>query len=263
MISVGIGIPFGRRGGGFTAEYKAILARATALGYTLPSARVQILQNSLVKALINGGVWSELDHFKVYSGSNDNFSLINWINPLANLSTKANSPTYDYAGGWAGNATTAHLQTNFIPSGSANYRQNDACYFRYRRTERTIGQTQNYMGAFGNNRNALIGSHGASSYEVYMNTLNANLFTAGVTTLGMNILNRNNSANYDVWLNNVKIQTPVQASVNIPIDQFLTCKLSITNASNAQISCEGAGGALSDAQIAVLTNSFDTYLAAI
>jgi hypothetical protein len=260
---IGIGIPFGRRGARFTPEYKAVLDRATALGYALPSAGVQVLQNNLVKALINGGVWAELDHLKIYSGSNDNFSLINWINPLANLSTKANSPTYDYAGGWAGNATTAHLQTNFIPSGSANYRQNDACYFRYRKTERTIGQNQNYMGAFGNSRHTVIGSFGVGNFEVYLNTAATSNFTSGAATLGMNILNRNNSANYDVWLNNVKIQTPVQASVNIPIDQFLTCKLSITNASNAQISCEGAGGALSDAQIAVLTNSFDTYLAAI
>ena len=134
MIAIGIGIPFIKSsGGGFTAEYTAILARATALSYALPSAGVQTLQNTLVKDLVDGGVWAKLDHLKIYAGSNADFSLINWITPANFLSTKVNSPTYGYAYGFKGNATNAHLQTGFIPSGSLNYKQNDASYFNYRK----------------------------------------------------------------------------------------------------------------------------------
>ena len=69
MISIG----FSRRKGGGSSlepEYQDILTRAGVLGYALPTTRVQVLQNDLVKALVGGGVWSKLDHLKIYAGSN-------------------------------------------------------------------------------------------------------------------------------------------------------------------------------------------------
>jgi hypothetical protein len=245
------------------AEYQAILDRATVLGYALPSAGVRTLQNTLVKALIDGGVWAKLDHLKIYAGSNSDFSLINWITPANFLSTKVNSPTYGAAYGFQGDASTAHLQTGFTPSGSLNYKQNDASYFLYRKTESTLGQTQNYMGAYDVNNSALIGSYGSNNYETYMNsgTASGNYGSGG--TVGLALLNRNNSSNYDVWLNGSNLATVSTSSSGIPTVEFLTCKTNVTDSSNAQWSMEGAGAALTSGQIATLTNSFATYLSAL
>jgi hypothetical protein len=259
--TIAIGVPF-FRGGGFSAEYSAILARATALGYTLPTAAVQILQNTLVKALIDSGVWAKLDHLKIYAGSNSDFSLLNWISPTTFLSTKVNSPTYGYAYGWAGNATTAHLQTNFTPSGLLNYKQNDSCYFRYKKTDRTVGQLQNYMGSYEATKSTYIGSYSGNVYAIAINGIEV-IPTIGIGDLGLQLLNRNNSANFNLWQSGVNLGTIISPSVGIPINQFLTCKISVTNASNAEISCEGAGAALTNGQIATLTTAFNTYLASI
>ena len=248
---------------GLSTEYRAILTQAIALGYTLPDSNVQILQNNFVKDLVSAGLWTKLDHLKIYAGSNADFSLINWINPTTFLSTKVNSPTYGYAYGWAGNATTAHLETNFTPSGSLNYKQNDACYFRYRKTESTVGQPQNYSGAYAASLNTYIGSFGnAGNYDVGINAP-AVTGTFGTTTIGLVLINRDNAANFKLWLNNVNLATIASASTGIPTVQFLTCKVSVTNASDAQYSMEGAGASLTNSEISILTNSFSTYLNAL
>jgi hypothetical protein len=265
MIGIGIGIPFIKSGGGasFNSEYQAILDRATVLGYALPSAGVRTLQNTLVKDLVDGGVWAKLDHLKIYAGSNADFSLINWITPANFLSTKVNSPTYGATFGFQGGVANEYLETGFIPSGSLNYKQNDASYFLYRKTESTLGQPQNYMGAFDGLNSALIGSNGTNNYETYMNSggVTGNYGSGG--TVGLALLNRNNSSNYDVWLNGSNLATVATSSSGIPTNEFLTCKTNVTGSSNAQWSMEGAGAALTSGQIATLTNSFATYLAAL
>ena len=64
FIGLGVGVGrqrFGVGGGGFDADYQAVLNYATSQGYTLPSASQQILQNQLVLDLKSGGIWSKLD----------------------------------------------------------------------------------------------------------------------------------------------------------------------------------------------------------
>ena len=270
-LGLGLGLTFGNvisSGGGFSSEYTAILARATALSYALPSAGVQVLQNTLVKDLVDGGVWAKLDHLKIYAGSNSDFSLINWITPANFLSTKVNSPTYGYAYGFKGNATNAHLQTGFTPSGSLNYKQDDACYFNYRKTESTVGQLQNYMGSFDFARNVILGSYGSNNFETAINAGAgvAGNYSAGGSTIGLTLLNRENSTQHKVWLNNNLLATATSASTGIPTAEFLTCILNTVigvTSSDAERSMEGAGAALSSGQIATLTNSFATYLSAL
>ena len=258
--------PFSFLGGGaqFVAEYDDILSRAAELEYELPSAGVQVLQNTLVKALVDGGVWAKLDHLKIYAGSNADFSLINWITPANFLSTKVNSPTYGAAFGFKGNATNAHLQTGFIPSGSLNYKLNDACYFRYKKSVATVGQTQNYMGAYGVSDATYLGSFSPQNYNIACNdNAGGGNFTAGTNELSLQLLNRTNSSSYQLWENGVNVQTINNNSIAIPTSEFLTCKLSVTSSSDAEISCEGAGAALTSGQITILNNAFLTYINSI
>lgn len=136
MVGVGIGLPFLRISSGFSAEYNAILARGTALGYTLPSAGQQIKQNALIETLKSAGIWSKTDIFYMFAndGSRE-FATLNWMNPSAHQCTLLNSPTFTANDGFLGNGTSSFINTNYNPASSGiNYTLNDASIFTYNKT---------------------------------------------------------------------------------------------------------------------------------
>lgn len=112
----------------FTTEYQAILNRATALGYTKPSAAQQVKQNQLIVDLKAAGIWTQLDVFYVFAtdGSSD-FATLNWINPLLYQCSKVNSPTFTANQGFAGNGTTSNISSSFNFSTAAHFSVNSAC----------------------------------------------------------------------------------------------------------------------------------------
>jgi hypothetical protein len=116
-------------GGGFDADYQAVLDYATTQGYTLPSSGQQALQNQLVVDLKDGGIWSKLDTFGVFATDGDSdFALIDWIR-LTDY-TAINSPTFTTNGGFTGNGTSSYIDTNYNPSTSGvNYTLNNAGRF--------------------------------------------------------------------------------------------------------------------------------------
>jgi hypothetical protein len=130
MIRATVGILAGV-GGGFDADYQAILDYATTQAYTLPSASQQALQNQLVVDLKDGGIWSKLDTFSVFATDGDsNFALIDWKRLIQ--MTAVNSPTFTSNQGFQGNGTSSYIDTNYNPLiDSVNLSQNDASSFSY------------------------------------------------------------------------------------------------------------------------------------
>jgi hypothetical protein len=131
MISIGIGVPNHRYSGiSFTTEYQAILDRATALGYTKPSAAQQLEQNQLIIDLKAAGIWDDCDVIRI--AANDGsaaFGTLNWKNPSTFQATLINSPSFVSNGGYLGNGTTSYINENFAPSDGTNYSLNDASEF--------------------------------------------------------------------------------------------------------------------------------------
>ena len=128
---VGIGVGIGRQsvGGGFDADYQAVLNYATTQGYSLPSAAQQTKQNKLLVDLKAAGIWSHLDTFAVFAtDGNSDFALIDW--KRLTQYTAFNSPTFSTNGGFTGNGTSSYIDTNFNPTvGTNNYLLNDAGRF--------------------------------------------------------------------------------------------------------------------------------------
>lgn len=116
---------------GIDADYQAILDYATTQGYTLPSAGQQALQNQLVVDLKAGGIWSKLDTFGVFAtDGNSDFALIDWIR--LSQYTAVNSPSFTTNTGFAGNGTSAYIDTNFnLLNDSVNYTDADASRYMY------------------------------------------------------------------------------------------------------------------------------------
>lgn len=116
-------------GGGvsFDSDYQTILDKGTALGYTLPSAGQQILQNDLVVALKASGSWNLLDVLYVFANDSSlNFGRINWKDPDSFLCSVTGSPSFTSNKGF-GRVSTSFIDTGWTPSThGVNYTQNNA-----------------------------------------------------------------------------------------------------------------------------------------
>ena len=131
-LGLGIGVYWATNlaggGGGFDADYQAVLDQSTSLGYTAPSAAQQTLQNTLVTDLKTAGVWDKLDVFYCFATDGDSdYATLNWKAPSSHQVTKINSPTFTADSGFAGNGSSSYLNSNFNPATSGvNYTLNDA-----------------------------------------------------------------------------------------------------------------------------------------
>ena len=113
-------------GGGFDADYQAVLDYATTQGYTLPSDSQKLLQNQLLLDLKDAGVWDKLDTFANFAtdGSSD-FALIDW--KRLTQYTAVNSPTFTANRGFTGNGASSYIDTNFNAfTQGVNYQQDNA-----------------------------------------------------------------------------------------------------------------------------------------
>ena len=114
---LGSNLVWDKTGGGFDADYQAVLDYATTQGYTLPSASQQALQNQLVLDLKSGGIWSKLDIFYTFATDGDSdFATLNWKAPSNYQITKVNSPTFTTNDGFKGDGTSSHLDTGWNES---------------------------------------------------------------------------------------------------------------------------------------------------
>lgn len=155
MIGIGLGVDWGsvslNKGGiPLETEYQAILDRAIALGYTLPSYSQQILQNDLLKAMKSSGVWDKLDVF--YNFANDGsegFATINWKNPSLYLATAPNGITFTENIGFTGGGTS-FINTNFRPSDGVQYQQNNASRYVFLHLNGIGSALDGLEGALGN-----------------------------------------------------------------------------------------------------------------
>jgi len=99
-------------GGDLHPYYRAVLMSAVVAGYSLPSARVQALQNKLVKEMDLYGLWGVLSGFWnfLHDASDNNFGRINWIQPAATHATLGSSDWASLAGVGNGGGV---INTNF------------------------------------------------------------------------------------------------------------------------------------------------------
>lgn len=187
---------------GFDSDYQAIINRAVALGYNLPSAYCQYVQNEKVLRLKSLGVWSKLD--VLYSMDNDctdaNFATLNWKSPSNFQLTLVNSPTWTQYEGISLDGNTQYMNTNWTPSVNAvNYTQ-DNCTVFYRQ-ENAVGGvssigtvngvtgllhiiTSNGTGNFINSTNSLNTTPGSSSLNLgkgYVRQDATNLFYKAIS----------------------------------------------------------------------------------
>jgi hypothetical protein len=132
---IGIGLDiWANRGVAFSPEYQAVLTKATAQGFNLPTADQQIKQNTFLENMKNNGSFALNDLILVFANNGSKeFACINWKNPSGTQASLVSSPTFTVNQGFSG-STGGWINTNYAPNGSLNYKLNDASRYIYLRT---------------------------------------------------------------------------------------------------------------------------------
>jgi len=210
FVGVGVGVGRQRFGGGFDADYQAVLNYATSLGYTLPSAGQQVKQNELLISLKLNGIWAKLDTFAIFANDgSSNFGLIDW--KRLTLYTAVNSPTFTTNQGFTGNGTSSYIDTNFNPAtqGTNHTLNNASRYYMHFSGTNTIVDGIDLSGA---NQAITLGNSAINRINS-TNSLDT-AFTYS-TTKGVKSIHRTSSTN--VALYNDKVgSTRTQTSTAIP-----------------------------------------------
>jgi hypothetical protein len=240
--SIGASAIKGGGGGGFDADYQAVLDYATTQGYTLPSSGQQVLQNQLVLDLKAGGIWAKLDSFRVYATDGDSdFALIDWKRLV--MCTAVNSPTFTTNVGYRGNGTSAYINSNYNPSLHAvNLSLNSASIFAYISVSRTVGQIQGYQGQFSGSSYLLMAAGTSNIGESHVNS--TTFVNNGITGVGFQLVNRLDANTLNVYYQGVLQNTNSSASVAASLPNQTTWDFGGNNG--------GAGALFSDVGNAII-----------
>jgi hypothetical protein len=256
--------PYAFSSAAYEPEYQAVLDRATVLGYTLPSASVQVKQNTLVSALKADSVWSQLDVFYVFANDGSaEFATLNWKEPSSFQATLVNSPTFSLKG-FRGNGTSSYINSNFNPAVSGvNMLQNTNSFGFWLDTLDTApatneGHWTNSTGLF---TAAFLVRY--TNARIYVNPLAAGNFisaTAGYLISGSLIhANRTTSVDVQYYLGGVLRHFSSTATSTSFVSNQFTALRSASFYSDARISIAFAGGNLST-QAALFQTAVANYM---
>lgn len=227
----------------FSPEYQAVLDRATALGFNLPSTNNKHRQDNLVRQLKAAGIWYKLDALRVfkYAGSL-NFSTIDWINPASTIGTNVNGPVLDDQLGIKSDGVSSYASMNgFITDGSGNYKLGDASFFGLISNPVQIPLTPNtYVGYWGR------GGSGNDSHLIRFNSNgitketscminNGTFATFGSTEVYLTKPGIQMSQNYSpagrnrLWVNGLMVYNPAITGIVMGTGTWLIGKSPITS----------------------------------
>ncbi len=262
MLKLGLGLNINKnsvrvQSVAYSSEYLSILARGTALGYTLPSTSRQIKQNQLILDLKSAGIWNKLDVFYVYAndGSKE-FATLNWKSPTQYQSTLVNSPTFTSDQGFTGDGVTSYIRTNFNPStNGVNYQNNDASRGAYVR----IPVSSQYVDGVANGNDLNHGFRIGTSQFNYINQDAGSVSPAAVYSTNANLKSiHTNSSTVTTIVDGTTVTTHTRTASAPP--NFVYDVLRNNNSYGShQVSCYWLGAYLVAENTAFKT-AFDTYL---
>jgi hypothetical protein len=199
-------------------NYKAVLDRATVLGYTHPSANVRSKQNGLMVALVNTGIWDELDMIKIFAGDQQNFSTIDWKGLTAYRATLSGTPTFTANEGWTTDASTNYIDLNWSPGANGvKYATNDACFFLYNKKEITPATSfdagVNDLGVVGSTLLSTRRSGTNSAlYNINGTSGQFSILTTYTSSIGFYVIKRTDASTIELFKDDVSDGTKTIAS---------------------------------------------------
>jgi len=162
----------------YDADASAYFAAVT----TPFSAARKAIINTLVTTLKADGNWTKLDRLWLMANEASDQGLISLVNPTSTAMTLVNAPIFTVDQGFAGDAITKSINTNFIPSvNGVNYTTTNASMGLYCRTN-DVTTNQVDMGSSDGTLSDFIISFTGT---LYMRMNNGFASTAVASTLGL------------------------------------------------------------------------------
>ena len=257
-VRIGIGVDmWANRGVAFSAQYQAILAEATAQGYTLPSAAQQAKQNTLLNTLISIGVWAKLDVLYVLANDGGSqFACINWKNPSGAKANPISSPTFTTNQGFNSNGTS-YIDTNFnAATQGVNFTNNNAGEFAYQ-----IGATSGpVFGTIGGGGDAVLM---ADVVNQRFNMLATNLTaTADMSGNGFKLINRTSATNVELFNETTQLSRITTTAARISQNRRILNAQNLFLNSSGRVSIYGNGASLVSEALTLRT-AIITYLTSL
>lgn len=237
---------------------RSYLVYAQGQGITLPSVANLDALDTLIRSMNTAGIWDKLDYFNMYAhdSADQNFGLINIVNPYDPLAKLVSSPTYTRKSGFLPDGVASYIETPFIPLSYPKYLLNDASRVYFIFSAETVGTM-----LAGNQTNANDRMTLGGSVNCRINQGNTGLNTAvTLGPTGLVAINRIDATNVNIY-NGVTLNARTAASTSL--SGFKHC-LGASNGgfSNAGHSLFMAGASL-DAQNTDLNTAINTYLTTV
>jgi surface protein len=246
------------------AEYQAVLDYATTQTYTLPTISQRNQQNLLLYNLKDAGIWTKLDTFAVFATDGDSdFALIDW--KRLSQYTAINSPTFTTNDGFAGNNTSAYIDTNYNPfTSGVNYTLDNASRIFFGTLDSDLRYPESAGGVSENlTRNRV--SNGALQR---INQSSNNLTTGESPStgwLGTNILrtiHRTSSTNVEMFGNTTQTSGTATSTSIKSANQWILAGAGFFTSSANIVKIYGMGASLVS-ENTDLYNACNTYISAL
>ena len=267
MIGIGLGVDWGsvslnKGGAALETEYQAILDRATALGYTLPSYSQQLLQNQLLASMKSSGVWNKLDVF--YNFANDGssgFGTLNWKAPALRQCTFVSTPTFITNQGLQGTGTS-YISSNYNPTlgGPNQYVQNNASRYFYL-YENGVSANVSFDGTTSTTVNGFRREN-AQAHRINQSTTSINALFDYTGVRGMKSIHRTSSTNVELFNGTTQESRTATSSALVNAIQFILRGSSTTIFATHTVSMYAMGASLVS-ENTDFVNAYNAYINSI
>ena len=248
---------------------------------TEPSKSHTQLIDDTIYQLKQAGIWSKLDCLYLLAAPSSGIAAVNWINPGQYNLTAVNSPTFTANQGYSGRVdavTPPYLQTGFNPVAlegtdddgngvvdepwAAQFRADNNAMFVW---ATYVEDTAAYI--IGTRAHAINPFSASYATRVYArNGAESGVYVSGVTRAsGLYGMSRDNSADFDMYVNGANVGTVAQASGVMYSESIQILKRAVNSETcNGNIvRCAGFGAALSDAEYGDLYRIIASYMSLI
>lgn len=248
---------------------------------TEPSKSHTQLIDDTIYHLKQAGIWSKLDCLYLLAAPSTGVAAVNWINPGQYNLTAVNNPTFAANAGYSGRVdavTPPYLQTGFNPIAlegtdddgngvadepwAAQFRANNNSMFVW---ANYVEDTSAYI--IGTRAHAINPFSVSYATRVYArNGAESGVYVSGVTRAsGLYGMSRDNSADFDMYVNGANVGTVVQASGVMYSESIQILKRAVNSetCNGNIIRCAGFGASLSDAEYGDLYRIIANYMSRI
>lgn len=243
--------------GSLDADARAWAAAVTAAGGAVSSSQLRLI-SILIVALKRAGVWTLLDRLWLFAAESATQALTD-LKARA-VATAVNSPAFTANRGYAGNGTTAHINSNFNPStAGGNYARDDALLGCWVETEGASGGA--YMAAY-IAQWSLFWRSGATTIGWPVNQgANQNFTFAGQT--GLWALQRTGANATELFKDGASVATGVAASVALENrNVFILSDDGSTSTTTGRLAAAFIGKSLTAPQQAAFNAAMRAYMPA-